>query len=138
MLRAAFQGNKQGIFRKMNAIIKNQDLKISYLPSLEKIGCELGDTLFMQANELKHKPKLHWNGSRTRKSQLWTGGHSRLTKPTHWKFVKYIKGKLGIWNSVPQNGVELWVVVNESWSNKSSQILNNFIWKYASDNESYY
>lgn len=62
MLRAAFQGNKQGIFNKMNAIMKNQDyiiiLKISYLPSLEKIGCELGDTLFMQESDPKHKPKI--------------------------------------------------------------------------------
>lgn len=61
MLSGCFQGYKQGIHRKINGIMKDQDciniLKVSYASSLEKIGYELGYTLFTQDNDLKHKAK---------------------------------------------------------------------------------
>lgn len=131
MIWGCFQGNKLGVLRKIEGIMKAADyiaiLEDSYLPSLEKFGCEPGDTVFMQNNDPKHKAKITMNWLRNRGITCmdWPAQSPDINPIENlWNILKK---KIIVRNQTPQNLEQLWVAVNEEWSKISPEILENLV-----------
>lgn len=131
MIWGCFQGEKLGILRKVNGIMKSDQyidiLRDSYLPSLEIFGCEPGDTIFMQDNDPKHKAKvtMKWLQEQNIKCLDWPPQSPDLNPIENlWNILKK---KIIMRTPVPQNLEELWAVTNEEWSKIDKSILRNLI-----------